>query len=144
MHRNVLAALLGVLLLRTLTIRPTSAQVLYGYRGRPARRGGSRRRDRDGLDTIVRGVEGARSFNGGGFQIESGPGSTGRRASMSLAAQERGHMRNFLQCKRTREKPNCDIELACRVRISLIMAMMSFAESKVAHFDAATETIRMS
>jgi hypothetical protein len=63
---------------------------------------------------------------------------------MSLATQERDHMRNFLQCMRTREKPNCDIELAYRVQISLIMAMMSFTEGKVAHFDAATETIRMS
>jgi len=97
-----------------------------------------------GLDTIVRGTEGTLSFNDGGFQIEPGPGSTRRRASMSLATQERDHMRNFLQCMRTREKPNCDIELAYRVQISLIMAMMSFTEGKVAHFDAATETIRMS
>ena len=97
-----------------------------------------------GLDTIVRGTEGTLSFNDGGFRIEPGPGSTRRRASMSLATQERDHMRNFLQCMRTREKPNCDIELAYRVQISLIMAMMSFTEGKVAHFDAATETIRMS
>jgi predicted dehydrogenase len=97
-----------------------------------------------GLDTIVRGTEGTLSFNDGGFQIEPGPGSTRRRVSMSLATQERDHMRNFLQCMRTREKPNCDIELAYRVQISLIMAMMSFTEGKVAHFDAATETIRMS
>ena len=97
-----------------------------------------------GLDTVVRGTEGTLSFNDGGFRIEPGPGSTRRRVSMSLATQERDHMRNFLQCMRTREKPNCDIELACRVQISLIMAMMSFTEGKVAHFDAATETIRMS
>lgn len=71
-------------------------------------------------------------------------GSTRRRVSVSLAAQERDHMRNFLQFMRTREKLDCDIELACRVRISLITAMMSFTEGKVAHFDAATETIRMS
>ena len=97
-----------------------------------------------GLDTVVRGTEGTLSFNDGGFRIEPGPGSTRRRVSMSLATQERDHMRNFLQCMRTREKPNCDIELAYRVQISLIMAMMSFTEGKVAHFDAATETIRMS
>ena len=97
-----------------------------------------------GLDTIVRGTEGTLSFNDGGFQIEPGPGSTRRRVSMSLATQERDHMRNFLQCMRTREKPNCDIELAYRVQVSLIMAMMSFTEGKVAHFDPATETIRMS
>jgi hypothetical protein len=113
-------------------------------RGRPERRGGGRRRDRGGIDTVVRGAEGTLAFNDGGFQIEPEPGSTRRRVSVSLATQERDHMRNFLQCMRTREKPNCDIELACRVQISLIMAMMSFSEGKVAHFDAATKMIRMS
>ncbi|MBI4873463.1 MAG: hypothetical protein HY822_02385 [Acidobacteria bacterium] len=38
---------------------------------------------------------------------------------------------------------DCGIELACRVRIPLIMSVMSLTEGKVAYFDAATETIRM-
>ncbi len=96
-----------------------------------------------GLDTIVRGTEGTLTFKDGGFLIEPGPGSPRRRASASLVTQERDHIRNFLECMRTREKPNCDIELAYRVQIPLIMSMMSLTEGKVAYFDAATETIRM-
>ena len=96
-----------------------------------------------GIDTIVRGTEGTLSFHDGGFLIEPGPGSEKRRASMSLATQERDHMRNFLQCMRERKTPNCDIELAYRVQIPLIMAMRSFTEGKVAYFDATGETIRM-
>ena len=52
-------------------------------------------------------------------------------------------MRNFLECIRTRKTPNGDIELGYRVQVSLIMAMSSYVEGKVAYFDAATETIRM-
>jgi hypothetical protein len=96
-----------------------------------------------GIDTIVRGTGGTLSFADGGFRIEPGPASTGRRVSMSLATQERDHVRNFLRCMGTREKPNCDIELAYRVQVPLIMAMLSFTGGKVATFDAASETIRL-
>lgn len=96
-----------------------------------------------GLDTIVRGTEGTLSFTDGGFQIEPGPGSTKGRAGVSLMNQEREHMRNFLQCMAEHKTPNCDIELAYRVQVPLIMAMMSFTEGKVAYFDAAAETIRL-
>lgn len=97
-----------------------------------------------GIDTIVRGTGGTLSFADGGFRIEPGPASTGRRVSMSLATQERDHVRNFLRSMRTRERPNCDIELAYRVQVPLIMAMLSFTEGKVAYYDAAAETIRLS
>jgi predicted dehydrogenase len=96
-----------------------------------------------GVDTIVRGTEGTLSFENGGFRIEPGAGSNKRPVSMSPGTQERDHMRNFLQCMRTREKPNCDIELAYRVQIPLVMSMLAFTEGKVAYFDAATESIRM-
>jgi predicted dehydrogenase len=96
-----------------------------------------------GVDTIVRGTEGTLSFKDGGFQIEPGPGSQRKRASISLITQERDHMRNFVRCIQERKTPNCDIELAYRVQVPLIMSMMSFTEGRVAYFDSATETIRM-
>jgi predicted dehydrogenase len=95
-----------------------------------------------GIDTIVRGTEGTLSFDDGGLAIEPAAGGKGR-LRMTLVTQERDHMRNFLDCMRERKTPNCDIELAYRVQMPLIMAMMSFTEGKVARFDPATETIRM-
>ena len=96
-----------------------------------------------GVDTIVRGTEGTLSFKDGGYQIEPGPGSQKSRGGVSLITQERDHMRNFVQCMHNRKTPNCDIELAYRVQIPLIMSMMSFTEGKVACFDAGSETIHM-
>jgi len=96
-----------------------------------------------GIDTVVRGTEGTLSFDDGGFLIEPNPGSSRRRVGFSLAGLERDHMRNFLRSARDRKPPNCDIELAYRVQVPLIMAMRSFTEGKVALFDAADETIRM-
>jgi predicted dehydrogenase len=96
-----------------------------------------------GLDTIVRGTEGTLSFGDGGLKLDPGPGSSKPQRSISLVTQARDHMHNFLKCMRTREKPNCDIELAYRVQIPIIMAMRSCLEGKAAYFDAATETIRL-
>ena len=96
-----------------------------------------------GLETVVRGAEGTLSFHDGGFQIEPAPGSGKSRRSVSLINIEREHVRNFLACMRDRKAPNCDIELAYRVQVPLIMAMLSYVEGKVAYFDVATETIRM-
>jgi predicted dehydrogenase len=96
-----------------------------------------------GLDTIVRGTEGTLSFKDGGFEIEPEPGSAKRRVAGSLMRHEYDHMQNFVRCMRTREKPNCDIELGYRVQVPLTMAMLAFTEGKVARFDAASETIQL-
>ena len=96
-----------------------------------------------GIDTIIRGTEGTLSFQDGGFRIDPGPGSQKGRGGVSLVPQEHDHMRNFVKCMQDRKTPNCDVELAYRVQIPLIMSMMSFTEGKVAYFDSATETIRM-
>jgi predicted dehydrogenase len=96
-----------------------------------------------GINTIVRGTEGTLTFEDGGFRIEPASGSKLGRMGVSLVTQERDHMLNFLECMQNRNTPNCDVELAYRVQVPLIMSMLSFTEGKVALFDAATETIRM-
>jgi len=96
-----------------------------------------------GLDTVVRGTEGTLRFEQGGFVIEPQQGSAGRRVAMSIDRHEYDHMRNFLECMRTRQTPNGDIELGYRVQVPLIMAMRAFTEGKVAYFDAASESIRL-
>ena len=96
-----------------------------------------------GVDTVVRGTEGALTFAQGGFTITPQQSSAKRRISGGADRTELDHMRNFLDCVRTRKTPNGDIELGYRVQVPLIMAMRSYVEGKVAYFDAETETIRM-
>jgi len=95
------------------------------------------------LETVIRGTEGTITFDEARLIVQPQPGSTQRRQVISGPRYEYDHIRNFLECVRTRQKPNGDLELGYRVQIPLIMAMRSFVEGKVAWFDAATETIRM-
>ena len=97
-----------------------------------------------GVDTVIRGTEGTLTFADGGFEIEPATGTGKNRMRTTLVTQERDHIRNFLDCMKERKTPNCDIELAYRVQVPLIMSMLSFMEGKMAHFDAGTETIRLS
>jgi hypothetical protein len=55
----------------------------------------------------------------------------------------REHLKNFLDCVRTRGKPFADIELGYATQLPLIMAMHSHLESKVAFYDAEQERIRL-
>ena len=53
------------------------------------------------------------------------------------------HLKDFLNCVRTRGTPRGDLELAYRVQVPLIMAMQSHLHNKVALFDADSETIQL-
>ncbi|HIE52883.1 MAG TPA: Gfo/Idh/MocA family oxidoreductase [Armatimonadetes bacterium] len=99
-----------------------------------------------GLETVIRGGEATLTFRGPGLLIQPQKGVKKERREI---ARQRGasvqeHLRNFLQCVRTREKPYSDLELNYYVQTALIMAMLSFVEGKAAHFDAAAEEIRLS
>jgi predicted dehydrogenase len=96
-----------------------------------------------GIDTVIRGTEGTMSFTDGGFQVEPASGSSRGRMGATLMTQEKEHLRNFVRCMASREKPNADIELAYRVQIPLIMSMLSYTEGKVARFRSDTETIHL-
>jgi predicted dehydrogenase len=51
------------------------------------------------------------------------------------------HMRNFLDCVRTREKPNLDVETGYRAQVVISMAVQSFRENRVLFFDPAQERV---
>jgi hypothetical protein len=45
------------------------------------------------------------------------------------------HERNFFDAVRTGKKPNCDIDLATKVQVTISMAEMSYRENKMMRFD---------
>ncbi len=97
------------------------------------------------IDTVIRGSEGTVTFTGDArLAFSPQPDSKGIRRSLTTDRTGQDHMRNFLECVRTRAKTHCDIELGYAVQVPLIMGMRSFLEGKVAWFDAEREEIRTS
>jgi hypothetical protein len=45
------------------------------------------------------------------------------------------HERNFLEAIRTGKKPNCDIDLATKVQVTISLAEMSYRQNKMMQFD---------
>jgi hypothetical protein len=45
------------------------------------------------------------------------------------------HVKNFLACMRTREKPTLDVETAARAQVLISMAVASYREGRVVYFD---------
>lgn len=45
------------------------------------------------------------------------------------------HIKNFLSCIRTREKPTLDVETAARAQVVITMAVMSYRQGRVLYFD---------
>jgi len=48
------------------------------------------------------------------------------------------HMSNFLQCLRTRAKPNCDVELGYKTQVAITLAVMAYRQGKALFFDPQT------
>jgi predicted dehydrogenase len=52
-----------------------------------------------------------------------------------------GHMANFLDCVRSREKPRLDVDTGYRAQVTISMAVQSFREGKVLYFDPKKEEV---
>jgi predicted dehydrogenase len=48
---------------------------------------------------------------------------------------EWAHMKNFLDCMRTREKPHLDVETGFRAQVAISMAVQSYREGRVLYWD---------
>jgi len=96
------------------------------------------------IDTVIRGTEGTFKLNEGGLSFAPQQGIQRNRATLSSQRYEQQHFRDLIQAIRTRQQPRANLELGYAVQTALIMAMRSHLEGKAAHFDAATEEIRMS
>ncbi len=45
------------------------------------------------------------------------------------------HIKNFLDCVRTRQKPNLDVETGAKAQVVITMAVQAYRENKVLYFD---------
>ncbi|MFN0166098.1 MAG: Gfo/Idh/MocA family protein [Bryobacteraceae bacterium] len=96
------------------------------------------------IDTVIRGSDGTVTFDqSNGLVFASMPGAKGANSTLDSQRYEDNHLRNWMECMRSRKTPVCDIELGYVVQVPLIMAMRSLIERKVAVWDASNEEIRM-
>jgi hypothetical protein len=51
------------------------------------------------------------------------------------------HMRNFLDCCRSRKTPNCDVAAGHRSALAAHLGNLSFAEKRRIHFDPDREIL---
>src|SRR5262249_58401058 len=93
---------------------------------------------------------------GGGVGVCGGRGALpwagrGRRVRVGIAASvlpppkegmARAHFRNFLDCIRSGNRPNCDIEEGHKSTRLCHLGNIAYRTGRTLHFDAATETIR--
>ena len=45
------------------------------------------------------------------------------------------HMRNFLDCMRSRQNPTLDVDVALRAQVTISMAVQSYREGRVLYWD---------
>ncbi len=104
------------------------------------------------IDTLVRGSEATLTRKLEGVAIEPARGSEKPARTIPADIQSFGeghaqqgisHMKDFLECVRTRKQPRGNLELAYIVQIPLLMAMQAHLHDKVVYFDAAREQMRM-
>jgi predicted dehydrogenase len=93
-----------------------------------------------GLETLIRGHKANMYLGGNGVVIrpERTFAEEVEELRETIPAPEReipAHQKNFLKCVRTREQPNCPIELAYKVHVAVGLAETAYRESKTMRFD---------
>ncbi len=64
--------------------------------------------------------------------------------TVQIKVEDRGrdaHMKNFLQCMRTRAKPHLDADTAYRAQVTISMGVMALRQGKVLYFDPDIEEV---
>lgn len=92
---------------------------------------------------VIRGWEASLSFENDEIVITpvQGTRKEARRVKIERPFDHVRHMKNLLDCCRTREKAEYPVDLAYYTQTPLQMGMLSLREGKVAKFDAAGEKI---
>ena len=80
-----------------------------------------------------------------GQQIRYAPQKVNRPDGIEIVGQAKtspaGHMKNFIESVRGKEKPNCPVELGYRVSIACRMAVESYRQGRTITWDAQKEQI---
>ncbi|PYV25557.1 MAG: gfo/Idh/MocA family oxidoreductase [Acidobacteria bacterium] len=92
--------------------------------------------------TVIRADEDVRYVPEGAREAaaESPKPSSGR-PDIVGSSQETGHMRNFIDCVRSRKEPNCPFEIGFRSAIACQMAIASLRQGRTVRWDSKREEI---
>jgi predicted dehydrogenase len=94
---------------------------------------------------VVRGWEGSLTVQGSEvvFIPAEGANKEPRKYPIEKFGDTKAHWQNLFDCIRTGQAPNHTMELGYHVQTALQMGVLALREGRVAHFDAAAETIRV-
>lgn len=94
-----------------------------------------------GVPELIRGHEATMYFEGPGIVIRPEDEFKDQRQLSEVARETRlGHMENFLDCVRTRNKPHLDADTAYKVMVAIALGVESYRKEKVMRFDPGRET----
>jgi predicted dehydrogenase len=92
-----------------------------------------------GLEDIIRGHKASMYLGGNAVEIRPerpfADEVEGSKEQIGTGEDIGAHERDFLAAVRTGKKPNCDIDLATMVQVTISMAEMSYRQNKMMRFD---------
>lgn len=93
----------------------------------------------EGFGIALYGENGTLLVTGKGWQVVDGSAETEMKA---VSGMEGAHIKNFLDCIRTGDRPNADIEIGHKSTRLCHLGNMAYRLQRSLEFDAETETIR--
>jgi predicted dehydrogenase len=92
--------------------------------------------NRVGVEESIHGHEATLYFDGGGFRRVPEDEFKDKHQEMRVRERPRsGHMENFLECVRTRQRPDCDAETAFKVMVAIALGVQAYRERRTIEFD---------
>ncbi|MBP6963351.1 MAG: Gfo/Idh/MocA family oxidoreductase [Armatimonadetes bacterium] len=92
--------------------------------------------NRQAIPELIRGHEATMYFEGPGVVVRPEEEFADRRQEISVALEPRlGHMENWLDCIRTRNRPHLDVETAYRTMVAIGLGVQSYRKERVMKFD---------
>jgi hypothetical protein len=92
--------------------------------------------NRQGVPELIRGHEATMYFESPGVVVRPEDEFKDQRQEVEVAAEPRAsHMDNWLDCVRSRNKPNLDAESAYKIMVAIHLGVQSYRKEKVMKFD---------
>lgn len=98
--------------------------------------------NRQEIPELIRGHEATMYFESPGVVVRPEDEFKDKHQETKVATEPRlSHMDNWLDCMRTRKKPNLDAETACKVMVAIDLGVQSYRKEKVMKFDPARQRV---